>query len=132
MGPPGPGMGAGPGMDSGPGSGPGAGPGQPDPGQRLTRTGLPRRVPRANLAPGIAATPPQQQPSPAAAAGSGQARSLPRQVSRAARSPDDVRAMLSSYRSGLERGRRMAAGPDTLRYQPGDDDVDGPDGAEEH
>jgi signal transduction histidine kinase len=132
MGPPGPGMDPGPGMGPGPGSGPGAGPGQPDPGQRLTRTGLPRRVPRANLAPGIAATPPQQQPPPAAAAGSGQARTLPRQVSRAARSPDDVRAMLSSYRSGLERGRRMAAGPDTLRYQPGDDELDEPGGAEEH
>jgi hypothetical protein len=38
-------------------------------------------------------------------------------ASRAARSPDDVRAMLSSYRSGLERGRRMAAGPETGRYQ---------------
>jgi signal transduction histidine kinase len=105
----------------------GPGPGQPDPEQPLTRTGLPRRVPRANLAPGIAANPPPQQ-QPAA----GQTRQVPRQVSRAARSPDDVRAMLSSYRSGLERGRRMAAGPDTLRYQPGDDDVDGPDGAEEH
>jgi signal transduction histidine kinase len=115
----------------GPGQGAGGpAPGQPDQGQRLTRTGLPRRVPRANLAPGIAANPPPQQP--AAAAGAGQARPAPRQVSRAARSPEDVRAMLSSYRSGLERGRRMAAGPDTLRYQPGDDDVDGPDGAEEH
>jgi len=40
--------------------------------------------------------------------------------------------MLSSYRSGLERGRRMAAGPDTLRYQPGDDELDEPGGAEEH
>jgi hypothetical protein len=26
------------------------------------------------------------------------------------RSPEQIRAMLSSYRSGLERGRRMAAG----------------------
>jgi len=111
------------------------GPGQPDPGQRLTRTGLPRRVPRANLAPGIATTPSpqqqqqqQQQPVPVP----GQARPAP-QVSRTARSPEDVRAMLSSYRSGLERGRRMAAGPDTPRYEPGgDDDVDRPDGAEEH
>jgi hypothetical protein len=40
--------------------------------------------------------------------------------------------MLSSYRSGLERGRRMAAGPDTLRYPGGDDQVgDGQNGAEE-
>jgi hypothetical protein len=82
-------------------------------------------VPRANLAPGIAATP----PPPAATE---QAHPLPRQVSRAARSPEDVRAMLSSYRSGLERGRRMAAGPDTLRYPGGDDQVgDGQNGAEE-
>src|SRR6266540_1462920 len=126
---PGPGMGPVPGA----GPGPGMGPGQPDPGQRLTRTGLPRRVPRANLAPGIATTPspqPQQQQQPVPAPG--QARPAPRQVSRTARSPEDVRAMLSSYRSGLERGRRMAAGPDTLRYEPGgDDDVDRPDGAEE-
>src|SRR6266498_3973498 len=126
---PGPGMGPVPGA----GPGPGMGPGQPDPGQRLTRTGLPRRVPRANLAPGIATTPspqPQQQQQPVPALG--QARPAPRQVSRTARSPEDVRAMLSSYRSGLERGRRMAAGPDTLRYEPGgDDDVDRPDGAEE-
>src|SRR6266571_907593 len=128
---PGPGMGPVPGA----GPGPGMGPGQPDPGQRLTRTGLPRRVPRANLAPGIATTPSpqqqqqqQQQPVPVP----GQARPAP-QVSRTARSPEDVRAMLSSYRSGLERGRRMAAGPDTPRYEPGgDDDVDRPDGAEEH
>lgn len=41
--------------------------------------------------------------------------------------------MLSSYRSGLERGRRMAAGPDTLRYQPGDETLgEGGDGGEEH
>jgi hypothetical protein len=120
-------MGRGPGAVPGPG---GPGQGQPDQGQRLTRTGLPRRVPRANLAPGFAATPPPPQ-QPAAAAG--QARPVPRQVSRAARSPEDVRAMLSSYRSGLERGRRMAAGPDTLRYQPGDDALGGgADGGEEH
>jgi signal transduction histidine kinase len=106
MGPPRPGPG-GPGGPSGPG-GPGAPPqfaGGPAGGpQRLTRTGLPRRVPRANLAPGISATPP---PSPE------QMRQPSQAASRAARSPDDVRSMLSSYRSGLERGRRMAAGPDT-------------------
>jgi hypothetical protein len=45
---------------------------------------------------------PQQQPS-----------------GRPSRSPDDIRAMLSSYRSGLERGRRMASGADTFTYQPG-------------
>jgi len=78
----------------------------------MTSTGLPRRVPRANLAPGITTTPttqtrteqrPQEQPP-----------------SRPPRSPEDVRAMLSSYRSGLERGRRMASGDATFTYQPGD------------
>jgi len=121
--------GPGPGGPDAPGAYGGRAPGglgQPDPAQRLTRTGLPRRVPRANLAPGIAAAPP---PQPAAE----QARSLPQQASRAARSPEDVRAMLSSYRSGLERGRRMAAGPDTMRDPDGDDEVgDGQNGAEEH
>ena len=85
----------------------------------MTSTGLPRRVPRANLAPGIATTqtwteqrPPQQQ----ASGGGGSSGNRP------SRSPDDIRAMLSSYRSGLERGRRMAAGPDTFTYQPGGPD----------
>jgi hypothetical protein len=31
------------------------------------------------------------------------------------RTPDQIRAMLSSYSSGLERGRRMAGGPDSGR-----------------
>jgi hypothetical protein len=66
---------------------------------RLTQAGLPRRVPRANLAPGMTAE--QQaagQPPPGAASG---------------RSPDEVRSMLSSYRTGIERGRTVAGGPDT-------------------
>jgi hypothetical protein len=140
--PGGPPVGRGPGMPPSPGGPPpvvppgqGAGrgpaPGGPAPGapddNPLTRTGLPRRVPRANLAPGIAATAASPQPA------GEQGRHLPRQVSRAARSPEDVRAMLSSYRSGLERGRRMAAGPQASRYQGGDDEMgDGPNGAEEH
>jgi Nitrate and nitrite sensing/HAMP domain len=120
-----------PAVPPGQGAGRGPAPGAPAPGapeaNRLTRTGLPRRVPRANLAPGIAATAPSPQPA------GEQGRHLPRQVSRAARSPEDVRAMLSSYRSGLERGRRMAAGPQAPRYQGGDDEMgDGPNGAEEH
>ncbi len=74
----------------------------------MTSTGLPRRVPRANLAPGITTQPwTDQRPAPQPAS------------SRPSRSPDDIRAMLSSYRSGLERGRRMAAGSDTFTYQPG-------------
>jgi hypothetical protein len=74
---------------------------------QTTKAGLPRRVPRANLAPGMVAAqtaapparPPDDssQPSPSAA-----------------RSPEEVRSMLSSYRSGLERGR-MAAGEDADR-----------------
>jgi Nitrate and nitrite sensing/HAMP domain len=54
--------------------------------------GLPRRVPRGNLAPGIS----EHWPSTPPAGPS--------------RSPEQIRAMLSTYRSGLERGRRMAAG----------------------
>jgi hypothetical protein len=38
----------------------------------------------------------------------------PQPSSTAARSPEEVRSMLSSYRSGLERGR-MAAGEDADR-----------------
>jgi hypothetical protein len=54
--------------------------------------GLPRRVPRMNLAPGIAEEwPTGDSPGPT-------------------RSPEQIRAMLSTYRSGLERGRRAAAG----------------------
>jgi HAMP domain-containing protein len=76
--------------------------------QPMTSTGLPRRVPRANLAPGITTqTWTEQRPQPQPAG------------TRMSRSPDDIRAMLSSYRSGLERGRRMAAGSDTFTYQPG-------------
>jgi hypothetical protein len=97
----------------------------------MTSTGLPRRVPRANLAPGIATAqtrteqrPPYQGssggpgPSPGRAAGGGGGGT----GGRPSRSPDDIRAMLSSYRSGLERGRRMASGSDTFTYQPGGPD----------
>jgi hypothetical protein len=76
---------------------------------QTTKAGLPRRVPRANLAPGMvaartAATATRQEP----------ADSSPQPSSAAARSPEEVRSMLSSYRSGLERGR-MAAGEDADR-----------------
>jgi signal transduction histidine kinase len=69
---------------------------------QTTKAGLPRRVPRANLAPGIVAETrraAEQEASPPPA-------------SSFSRSPDEVRSMLSSYRTGLERGRRMAAGND--------------------
>jgi hypothetical protein len=66
-------------------------PQQPD--QRLTQAGLPRRVPKANLAPGMAAQQAAGQSAPPPG-----------------RSPDEVRSMLSSYRTGIERGRTVAGG----------------------
>jgi len=84
-----------------------AGPAAPDKGSRLTQAGLPRRVPRANLAPGMVATEETgDQPPPGPASG---------------RSPDEVRSMLSSYRTGIERGRTVAGGSD-----PGEQPPDGP------
>jgi hypothetical protein len=56
--------------------------------------GLPRRLPRTNLAPGISDEWPSAGPAGLT------------------RSPEQIRAMLSTYRSGLERGRRVAAGAD--------------------
>jgi hypothetical protein len=75
---------------------------------QTTKAGLPRRVPRANLAPGMvaAAAAPAATPPPAGG---------PQPSPSAARSPEEVRSMLSSYRSGLERGRMMAAGDDADR-----------------
>ena len=76
---------------------------------QTTKAGLPRRVPRANLAPGMvaahAAATTAASPEPAVSS---------QPASSAARSPEEVRSMLSSYRSGLERGR-MAAGEDADR-----------------
>jgi len=69
-------------------------------GPRLTQAGLPRRVPKANLAPGMAAAQPAGDP-----AGGQAAPSQP-----VGRSPDEVRSMLSSYRTGIERGRTVAGG----------------------
>ena len=71
------------------------------PGERLTQAGLPRRVPRANLAPGMAAQQPAAQPAPPPG-----------------RSPDEVRSMLSSYRTGIERGRTVAGGGDPGEQAP--------------
>jgi HAMP domain-containing protein len=83
--------------------------GQPDGaanGPRLTQAGLPRRVPRANLAPGMVAS----QEAPA---------DQPESVQASGRTPEEVRSMLSSYRTGLERGRTVAGGAD-LGEQPQD------------
>jgi HAMP domain-containing protein len=76
----------------------------PGPGQAAPRSGgLPRRMPRANLAEGLRGAPPPgfgpgtNSPPP------------PRAAATPSRSPEEIRAMLSSYRSGVERGRRTAA-----------------------
>jgi hypothetical protein len=63
------------------------------------RANLPRRVPRATMAPGLD----NQSVPPPPAAGA------------RARTPEQIRAMLSSYSSGLERGRRTAGGADLPR-----------------
>jgi signal transduction histidine kinase len=75
---------------------------------QTTKAGLPRRVPRANLAPGMVAA---QTAAPAARPPDDSSQP----PTSAARSPEEVRSMLSSYRSGLERGRMMAAGEDADR-----------------
>ncbi|MFE9821542.1 nitrate- and nitrite sensing domain-containing protein [Streptomyces sp. NPDC005791] len=67
----------------------------------ITTSGLPRRVPRANLVPGTA----QQQNH----------QSGP-QVSRA---PDDVRGRLTNLRRGIQQGRQANTGPSTGSYQLG-------------
>jgi hypothetical protein len=72
----------------------------------MTRSGLPRRVPRANLAPGILATQAEQEPPAPVDLDRPPATDLP--PTGRARSPDEVRSMLSSYRSGVERGRGQA------------------------
>jgi hypothetical protein len=58
----------------------------------ITPSGLPRRVPRANLVPGTAQQTPQTGP----------------QVSRA---PDDVRGRLTNLRRGIQQGRTAGSGP---------------------
>jgi signal transduction histidine kinase len=96
-------------------------PPEPAPQQpAMTKGGLPRRVPKANLAPGIATgAAPAPQPAPVGSAAA--AAEPPVDGGRAAeagqvpggaflRSPDDIRSMLSSYRTGLERGRHEATG----------------------
>jgi hypothetical protein len=74
-------------------------------GERLTQAGLPRRVPRANLAPGMVANQQAGGPPPPPSQPPG-------------RSPDEVRSMLSSYRTGIERGRTVAGGSDRGELPP--------------
>jgi hypothetical protein len=83
---------------------PAAGP-APEPGERMTQSGLPRRVPRANMAPGMVADQ-QAGPDPAPTGPP------------PGRSPEEVRSMLSSYRTGIERGRTVAGGSDRGERPP--------------
>ena len=79
-------------------------PAAPEPAAKVTQAGLPRRVPRANMAPGmVAGQPPGGEPPPGPVSG---------------RSPDEVRSMLSSYRTGIERGRNVAGGSDPGERPP--------------
>jgi Nitrate and nitrite sensing/Histidine kinase-, DNA gyrase B-, and HSP90-like ATPase/HAMP domain len=71
----------------------------PPPPAAPGRGNLPRRVPRATMAPGL----------------DNQAAPLPHPTGGRPRRPDQVRAMLSSYSRGLERGRRMAGGTGSSR-----------------
>jgi hypothetical protein len=87
----------------------GPAPRPPNAPQATTDTGLPRRIPQASLAPGIVATGPATNP------GAGGGATLPR------RTPDDVRALLSNYRSSVERGRHEAS-TDAFRSARDDDD----------
>ncbi|MFD9333016.1 nitrate- and nitrite sensing domain-containing protein [Streptomyces sp. NPDC060028] len=67
----------------------------------ITTSGLPRRVPRANLVAGTAQQQADAQPGP--------------QVSR---SPDDVRGRLTNLRRGIQQGRQAGnSGPATGSYQ---------------
>jgi HAMP domain-containing protein len=81
---------------------------------RETASGLPRRVPRANLAPGILEQ--RQQAGGGRAAEPGQR----------TRSPEEVRSLLATYRAGLERGRRTATSGEAP--EPPVDGGEGPPG----
>lgn len=75
----------------------------------VTSSGLPRRVPRANLAPGTA-QPPQSGP----------------QLSRA---PEDVRGRLTNLRRGTVQGRMAGAGASERDRRPAEADRNRDDGA---
>ena len=86
----------------------------PAPETPLTTAGLPRRVPRANLAPGMLTTQTEQEPAPASP-DPPTAPDIP--TSARTRSPEQVRSMLASYRSGVERGRTQT-GPESAAEMP--------------
>jgi hypothetical protein len=96
----------------------------PAPATPLTPAGLPRRVPRANLAPGILAMQAEQEPPPVSPDPPPAPPSSDVPPGGPARTPEQVRSMLSSYRSGVERGRTQA-GPQSATdasWSPGSDD----------
>jgi len=103
---------------------------QPQPAQvapQLSPAGLPRRTPRANLAPGLAASmePGAQQAQSAPGAG----RTAVPGASGRTRSPDDIRNLLTSYRAGLLHGRMDAAStgdPEGPSSEPSSRAGDGP------
>jgi hypothetical protein len=102
-------------------SSPPAPPAPPASATPLTSAGLPRRVPRTNLAPGMVAMQADQEPPPVSPEPP-PAPDIP--TAGRGRSPEEVRSMLSSYRSGVERGRTRSGDPDpdALRSSRSDDD----------
>jgi hypothetical protein len=102
------------GPTTGPASGPANGPMVPggtaaDAGRdvHVTKAGLPRRIPQANLTPEMLSSPEPAEPPPPSGT----------------RTPTEVRTMLSSYRSGLERGRSAASS--SRRQEPEQEEGDG-------
>jgi HAMP domain-containing protein len=102
------------GPTTGPASGPANGPMVPggtaaDAGRdvHVTKAGLPRRIPQANLMPEMLSSPEPAEPPPPSGT----------------RTPTEVRTMLSSYRSGLERGRSAASS--SRRQEPEQEEGDG-------
>jgi signal transduction histidine kinase len=90
---------------------------------------LPRRAPRTNMAPGLANAAPPSAPPGGPSSSNAQPR---RQSSGLTRSPDDIRAMLTSYRTGLMNGRndalnerrgRRAPDPSNSPFSGGDYDA---------
>ncbi|HYT25271.1 MAG TPA: nitrate- and nitrite sensing domain-containing protein, partial [Actinomycetota bacterium] len=76
----------------------------------VTKAGLPRRIPKANLNPDIVdPSPSWERPQPAASS----------------RSPGEVRSMLSSYRTGLERGRSAASSVVSSRERDAEEPIGG-------
>ncbi|WP_310740595.1 nitrate- and nitrite sensing domain-containing protein [Microbispora sp. H10885] len=73
-----------------------------------TTSGLPKRVPKANLVPGSADSTGPQQP-PAAPAAAQQTPPAPQQP-RPPLSPDRARSRLSSFQQGVRQGRAVARG----------------------